>query len=207
MKNYLVKIIISLCLSASITSSLSFAGLSPVKYSLECRSDLLEAALDSAIAQIGTLEATGRNDGEVVKYLASVGLAKGNPYCAAGVYYCFLTAAFDLKLPPKEIPIPRTGLANAFYDRARKSGRLESYLPEVGDLIVWRKGRSAFGHVEWIVSVGDRGWTETVGFNTSKTVDGKKIYGVFRHKRNVFRPLGRLYIRGLVGLRERSARW
>ncbi len=205
MKSYFVKIITSLCLSASIAFSIAFAGLSPVKYSLECRSDLLAAALDSARSQVGILEATGRNDGDVVKYLASVGLTKGNPYCAAGVYYCFRAAAFDLKLSSKQIPIPRTGLANAFYDRARKAGRLESYLPEVGDLIVWRKGRSAFGHVEWIISVGERGWTETVGFNTSKTVDGKKVQGVFRQKRNIFHPLGRLHIRGLVGFRERSA--
>lgn len=39
-------------------------------------------------SQIGIREATGNNDGkEVEEFLASVGLKKGNPYCAAFVHY------------------------------------------------------------------------------------------------------------------------
>jgi hypothetical protein len=41
-----------------------------------------------AASQIGTVEKTGRNDGEVDKYLASVGLAgTRSPYCAAFNYW------------------------------------------------------------------------------------------------------------------------
>ena len=42
-----------------------------------------------ASSQIGVEEATGKNDGpQVESYLASVGLKKGNPYCAAFLAWC-----------------------------------------------------------------------------------------------------------------------
>lgn len=42
-------------------------------------------------SQIGVRERTGRNDGkEVEKYLATVGLGKGHPWCAAFVKWCLL---------------------------------------------------------------------------------------------------------------------
>lgn len=56
-----------------------------------------------AESQVGTTEATGRNDGEVVKYLRSVGLAKGDPYCAAFVYWCGREAL------GKSNPYPQSG--------------------------------------------------------------------------------------------------
>lgn len=41
------------------------------------------------LAQIGVRELTGNNDGKYVEiYLRSVGLSKGNPWCAAFVHYC-----------------------------------------------------------------------------------------------------------------------
>lgn len=44
-------------------------------------------------SQIGVRELTGNNDGvEVEMYLKSVGLKKGQPYCAAGVAWSFMTA-------------------------------------------------------------------------------------------------------------------
>jgi hypothetical protein len=49
---------------------------------------------------VGTQEATGRNDGEVVeKILNSVGLSKGAPYCAAFNYWCYLQAGESSKVP------------------------------------------------------------------------------------------------------------
>lgn len=57
----------------------------------------------TAASQIGTTEATGRNDGPVVKYLTAVGLRQGDPYCAAFVYWCGREA-----LGPAN-PFPRSG--------------------------------------------------------------------------------------------------
>ena len=45
------------------------------------------------MSQVGVREATGNNDGpEVEKYLASTGLGKGHPWCAAFVRWCLDSA-------------------------------------------------------------------------------------------------------------------
>lgn len=57
---------------------------------------------------IGVHEATGHNDGvEVERYLASVGLRKGAPWCAAFVYYCLSTGGYT--------EAPRSGWSPAFF--------------------------------------------------------------------------------------------
>ncbi len=57
---------------------------------------------------IGVHEATGHNDGvEVERYLASVGLRKGAPWCAAFVYYCLSEGGYT--------EAPRTGWSPAFF--------------------------------------------------------------------------------------------
>ncbi len=48
-----------------------------------------EKVVAVAASQIGVTEKTGKNDGEVDKYLAAVGLAgTRNPYCACFNYWC-----------------------------------------------------------------------------------------------------------------------
>jgi len=171
------------------------------RYTVHCEASLLEASADSMIAQIGTTEATGRNDGAVEKYLRSVGLPKGLAYCAAGQYWCFRVAAEALGIMIKNIPMPRTGLANAIYNRAKKQGQRTKFKPQRHDLIVWRKGKTAFGHVERIIAVGKAGYVTTVGFNTSpgKGKSQRDGQGVWKRRRNIFHPLGRMRVRGLVG--------
>ncbi len=47
-----------------------------------------ELVISKAASQVGVIEKTGRNDGEVDKYLAAVGLGgTRNPYCAAFNYW------------------------------------------------------------------------------------------------------------------------
>ena len=54
---------------------------------------LLDTLVKVYRSQIGVRELTGNNDGvEVEMYLASVGLKKGQPYCAAGVSWSFMRA-------------------------------------------------------------------------------------------------------------------
>jgi hypothetical protein len=77
-------------------------GCEPVRGGQDSQLDRAQA-IAVAASQIGTTEATGRNDGEPVKYLASVGLQKGDPYCAAFVYWVGREA-----LGPRN-PYPRTG--------------------------------------------------------------------------------------------------
>jgi hypothetical protein len=54
---------------------------------------LLAAVLDVARSQVGVRETGGPNRGpEVEKYLASLGLAAGNSYCMAFIFWCFAEA-------------------------------------------------------------------------------------------------------------------
>lgn len=169
------------------------------KYILKCDKNLLNKSQQIALSQIGTIEKTNRNDGNVKKYLAAFGLSAGNPYCAAGQYYCFLEASKQLDLPSKAIPIAKSALAQGVYNAAAEQGKLASYMPQPHDLIVWRKGRTSKGHIERIYEVNKNGWVETIAFNSSKIINGKKIEGVFMQRRNIKHPLGRLKIKGLVG--------
>lgn len=85
-----------------------------------------EAVMAAAASQIGTVEKTGRNDGPVEKYLTSVGLSKGDPYCAAFVYWCGREALGSRN------PFPRSGWSPDMVTRPdyiRGKGRP----PEPGD--------------------------------------------------------------------------
>jgi len=170
-------------------------------YILHCDSDLLRASKDSAIAQVGVIERTGRNDGaEIEKYLKSTCTVKGNSYCASAVYWCFFAAAIDLKLRINEIPIKRTALANSIFNDAVLCGEKAKYIPREHSLIVWKYPNSCFGHIERIISIEKAGWVTTVAFNVSgySSKDKKQVEGVFLKKRNVFHPLGKMRIRGMI---------
>lgn len=168
------------------------------KFQLPCSNQLLSKSFEIGLMQVGTIEKSKQNDGEVEKYLQSVGLTKGNPYCAAGQYYCFNEAANYLHLPNNAIPIPRTGLANAMFNFAKENGGKVRYKPAKHDLIVWRRGNTPFGHIERVIDVYDKGFVRTLAFNVSNEQNQE---GVFIKKRNVFHPIRRLKIRGLIGFR------
>lgn len=48
--------------------------------------------LCTALAEVGTREATGHNDGEVLKYVPEWARGKGYPYCAWFAGWCFIQA-------------------------------------------------------------------------------------------------------------------
>ena len=173
------------------------------KYILNCKKALLEKSLDIAFTQVGITERTGKNDGDVEKYLLSVGLRKGFPYCAAGQYYCFIVAADILRLSYREIPIKRTGIANEIFNSAAAMGEKIEYSLRKHDLIVWRVLNGSSGHIERVCKVIKAGWVLTIGFNTSSGETGTQRdgQGVFLRKRNIFHPLGRMAIRGIIGFK------
>jgi hypothetical protein len=66
-----------------------------------------DQALQIALSQDGVREQGGANRGpEVERYLASVGLSPGQPWCCAFVYWCYLEACLRAG---GENPLPRTG--------------------------------------------------------------------------------------------------
>lgn len=59
-----------------------------------------DRVLAEASALVGTTEATGRNDGPMIEaILKSAGASKGDPYCAAFNYWCYLRAGLAARVP------------------------------------------------------------------------------------------------------------
>ncbi|MCX7736546.1 MAG: hypothetical protein N2319_07510 [Candidatus Kapabacteria bacterium] len=175
------------------------------RYVLKCFEPLLQKSRDVLIKQVGTIEQTNQNDGDMIKkYLKSVGLREGYPYCAAGQYYCFKKAIEILGCEENRIPIKRSGLAIEIFNHSKKFGERTVYKAQVDDLIIWRKGSTPFGHIERIIMVMEKGWVKTVGFNTSKIIDNKRFEGVFIKKRNIYHRLTGMTIRGLTGFKPNS---
>lgn len=166
-----------------------------VKYQLYCDDELIIESRKVLFDQVGTLE-TGQNKGEVEKYLSAVGLKPGNPYCAAGQYYCFLEAN---KILNKTIPIPRTGLSANIQHHAVMYGVKVKSVPGIDDIIIWRYRKGIHGHTERIIKVGKAGWVETIAFNTKK---GNQE-GVFKKKRNLYHVLHRMKVVCLIGFNEK----
>jgi hypothetical protein len=171
------------------------------KYELISRKDILQKSLEIGLAEVGKTEKTNNNDGIAIKYLAPFGLPEGSPYCAAGIYWTFLQAAKELNLANREIPIPRTAVANEVYNFAEKQGKRVKYYPKINDLIVWRKSKTPFGHIERIISINGKNIVTSLAFNVKDDISNKQ--GVFIKIRNIFHPLGRLAIRGLIGFQEK----
>ncbi len=174
------------------------SGYSMSRYEINADSNLVVLAHKIVKNQVGTIEKTNRNDGDVLRYLKPLGLPAGSPYCAAGIYWAYLTAADSLSMHHSIIPIPKTGLANAIYNYAKQQGRKIDYYASTYDLLVWNKANTPFGHIEVIDSVGKAGNVITIGFNSSKIINGKRLEGVFYQKRNIYHPLSRMKVRGIV---------
>ena len=83
-----------------------------------------------AESQLHVREATGKNDGpEVAKYLRSVGLPEGYPYCAAGMAWCHE----QLNIPnPQSAWSPDWFRANVVYRRG--SPRLTKFESRPGQV-------------------------------------------------------------------------
>lgn len=174
---------------------------SQTKYLVKSDSLLVNKSLELAISENGTKEKTGKNDGyKVEQYLKSVNLRRGNPYCAAFQYYVFMKINDSLSLN-KSIPIAKTGLANGIYNVAKKNGSKGVYEAKINDLIVWKYPDSYSGHIERIIKVKRGGWVTTIAGNTSngKTGSQREGNGVFIRERNIYHPIGRMRIRGLIG--------
>lgn len=182
-------------------------NLSASRYVLEIDSCLHNKALEIAQGEIGVTEATGKNDGEVEKYLKIIGLGKGYPYCAAGISWSYYQAAKYYNKTKSFIPFPMTAGSQVVYDHARKVGEKGSNNVEPQDFFIWRKKDSYQGHIGIIESIGEKGWVQTIEFNTSgdNRGDQRDGGGVWRKKRNLIHPLGRFLVRGFVGFKKQPS--
>ena len=177
----------------------------PARYQIDIDECLQKKAYEIASGEVGVTEKTGRNDGPRVEaYLRVTGLGKGYPYCAAGISWSYLQAAKSLNKTKSFIPFPITAGSQVVYNHVKSVGVQTKNIPSDGDMLVWRKKSSYNGHIAMIDSIGEKGWVYTIEFNTSSSNRGNQRDGggVHRKKRNVLHPLGRMMVRGIVGLRS-----
>ena len=156
--------------SSLVTSSATGSKIeAPVKAAMTSR----EKVIAVAAQEIGVLEATGKNDGPRVEaYLKSVGLAKGNPYCAAGVYWSGKQALGNVN------PYPRSGWSPDFVTPPTWTYSKGGQWPQPGDaggIYFSNKGRiahtfliagSAKSPTSWKWRAPS-GYFRTIEFNTS----------------------------------------
>ena len=97
-----------------------------------------------------------------------------------------------------------TAGSQTVYQHAMQHGTKTSEHVKPKDFFIWRKKDSFQGHIGVIESVGAKGWVDTIEFNTSgnDTGDQRDGGGVWRKKRNLIHPLGRLRVRGFVGFKN-----
>lgn len=150
-----------------------------------------EAIIATAAAEIGVTEATGKNDGKQVEaYLASVGLKRGNPYCAAWVYWV------GQKSLGERNPFPRSGWSPDFVTPPSWT-QGHGHLPRAGDtggIYFPDKGRIAHTFLiagterdqgKWMAP---RGYLRTIEANTSNSAasgsaadrDGEGVHSKLR---------------------------
>lgn len=167
------------------------------KYNVPCNVSLFDGSLDTLKTLVGVLEKTGKNDGEIIRKIQiTCGLPVGAAYCQATQYHCFEKSRLFLGLPKSANPIPKNGLAQSSFNHAKKVGVKTAYTATIGDLIVWKKGETIYGHIGRIVGIGEMGWVMVIEGNTSNG----GVQGIFVKKRNIGHPLSRsLQIKGLVG--------
>ena len=137
--------------------------------------NLLKANLLAVASQeVGMRERTGNNDGaRIEEYLHSVGLHRGDPYCAAFVSWVYKKADY---------PVPRTGWSPDLFPAKRLVK-----VPEPGDVFgiyISSKGRIAHcGMVERLHS--DFVYTIEANTNDSGGAEGDGVYRRMRHKRGI----------------------
>ncbi|MDT0632866.1 CHAP domain-containing protein [Rubrivirga litoralis] len=147
------------------------------------------AHLDTALAYLGTVERGRNNRGpRVERFLGSVGLGPGNPWCAAYVSYVLDVAGVRAPLDGRRRVI-RSGLAARFITarsiRASEALRGTKKVPS-GAVVVWRKGNGPYGHAGFAVT-WDGASGETVEGNTSSGQAGSQRDGdgVWRRERRI----------------------
>jgi hypothetical protein len=171
-----------------------------------CDSRVFFKSLEVLKTLDGIRERTNKNDGVRINEIQRVGgLRNGDPYCNATMYYMFYQSVRALNLDINYIPIPKSGLAQSSFTYAVKNGVKTPYRAEIGDLLVWRRGNTGFGHIERVMELRAMGWVITLGGNVSTTLNGKRVEGIFYKKRHLSNPLSNtLQTRGLVGFQKIS---
>jgi hypothetical protein len=147
---------------------------------------LSSQAIKIALSQLGVREVGGANCGpEVEKYLNSIGLGKGYPWCMAFVYWCFLEASKNLQI---ENSVIKTGGVLHGWNKANckkilaKDTKIDPSLVKPGHIFIMDFGRG-YGHTGIVKSV-EGGFITTIEGNTNNNRSREGI-GVFELNRKI----------------------
>jgi hypothetical protein len=153
--------------------------------------------LEVALSQVGTREASGKNDGPVEKYMPEWARGKGLPYCAWFTSWCFREAL-------GQYPYDRhIGAVSGLYEAGKAldealdlNAEWPALTPQPGDIFIvlhgdYVPGRSTPGHAGIVLRVDD-------GARMINTVEGNYRNRVGMARRSydglasVLNPYGRL---------------
>lgn len=133
---------------------------------------------------IGVREKTGNNDGtEVEHFLKMVGLAKGNPWCAAYVYTCFAEAGIK--------NVPKSGYSPTWFPNNKVIfANNKGQPPNSGDVFgLWFSSKGRIAHVGFIDEWGEGSYVTTVEGNTNEagSREGDGVYRKRRLKKQIYK--------------------
>lgn len=183
-----------------------FTALSVKRYELKTDYLLLDVSYEILMNQVGVKEKQSNWGHPIIDYLASVGIYFPAAYCMGGQYYCVEEAS---EITGIENPLLKTGGVLKQWNHFVSRGVETEYIPEIHDLIFWQNytrinGKlraKGTGHVERIKRLLQKGWVETIGFNTSSGLTGSQRDGggVYPRKRHLYNPISLLFVKGLGG--------
>lgn len=134
-------------------------------------------------SRVGIVEKSRNSGPQIDQWLSSVGLRPGNPYCAACISHA-------LKQAGVTSPKIMSGLAMSFRTKGSFKATdvingTKTVLP--GDLPIWQKGNSIFGHIGVAERRIDRRTIVTIEANTSSGLRGSQRdgNGVYRRTRKI----------------------
>lgn len=140
------------------------------------RSQDHQRIVEIAQSQIGIKEATGNNDGvQVEKYLTTVGLKKGQPWCAAFFSWIFKQAGYDR---------PNTGWSPQLFPAARN---VKTASPGLA-FGIYISSLNRIAHCGVVEQVNGT-WVMGIEGNTnvSGSRDGDGVYRKLRHIKTIHR--------------------
>lgn len=115
-------------------------------------------------------------------FLAAVGLSTGNPYCAA-----FVSWVLDQQIAPAvSFPKIRTARAQSFITSSsiKASEVLRgTKVPEDGDILIWKKGNTVFGHTGFVETWGVK-LDGTASPNCGITIEANTSSGIYGDQRD-----------------------
>jgi hypothetical protein len=142
-----------------------------------------QKVLRVASGEVGVREKTGRNDGEVDKYLAAVDLGGSRaPYCAAFVYWVGREALGD------DNPYPKSAWSPSFVARGKRV--TSEFHPKGGEAFgIWFRNKGRVAHTGLIEARKGASLITIEGNTSSNAAVGsasdREGHGVYRKRRHL----------------------